>query len=296
MTTETLASPAVNETSTPREGSSLTVQGWQTLVLSIVGVLVLAGAITGALLLTRYDRVSHELIDEVQPSRSAAYRLQAALRDQETAIRGYAISADPQFLGPYTDGKTAEAAAAEEIRQRAGGRSELSDDVDAIEQAAAAWRASFAEPLIAGIAPGTPTIVDPAVADRGKTEFDGIRRLFDTQNEHLNEARASGIANLDEIRTWRNVVLSSVIVLLLATAIALLIIMRTAVTRPLGTLAASCRRITEGNFGERIIPQGPRDIRSIAVDVENMRQRIVEELESSRSTEARLDGQAIELR
>ena len=50
------------------------------------------------------DEVSHELIDEVQPSRSAAYRLQAALRDQETAIRGYAISADRQFLDPYYDG------------------------------------------------------------------------------------------------------------------------------------------------------------------------------------------------
>ncbi|MDT5148917.1 MAG: hypothetical protein QOI01_650 [Mycobacterium sp.] len=296
MTTETPVPPIVDGTYTPRRESPLTVQGWQTLVLSIMGGLVLAGAIAGTLLLNRYDRVSHELIDEVQPSRSAAYRLQAALRDQETAIRGYAISADPQFLGPYDDGKTAEATAANDIRQRAGQRSALTEDVDAIEQASAAWRASFADPLIARIIPGAPTIVDPAVADRGKTEFDGMRQLFDTQNEHLTEARDSGIVNLDGIRTWRNVVLIGIIVVLLATAIALAIVMRTAVTRPLASLAASCRRITEGNFGERIIPQGLKDIRAIAIDVENMRQRIVDELESTRSTGEQLDEQTVELR
>jgi light-regulated signal transduction histidine kinase (bacteriophytochrome) len=64
----------------------------------------------------------------------------------------------------------------------------------------------------------------------------------------------------------------------------------------LASLAASCRRITEGGFGERIIPQGPKDIRAIATDVENMRQRIVDELESARSTGARLDEQGVELR
>jgi signal transduction histidine kinase len=284
------------ETSGRRRGSPLTVQGWQTLVLSIMGVLVLTGAIAGALLLTRYDAVTRELIDEVQPSRSAAYRLQAALRDQETAIRGYAISADPQFLGPYDDGKTAEATAADDIRQRAGSRSDLISDVDEIQRASASWRASFAEPVIAGITPGTPTIVDPAVSERGKTEFDGIRRLFDTQNQHLAEARTAGIANLDQIRTWRNVVLTGVIVVLLATAVALLIVMRNAVTRPLASLAASCRRITaEGDFREKIIPQGPKDIRTIAADVEGMRQRIVQDLTSARSAREALAEQTVDL-
>lgn len=296
MTTQSPVGQVATETSTARRGSPLTVQGWQTLVLSIMGVLVIAAAVTGGLLLNRYDRVSHELIDEVQPSRSAAYRLQVALRDQETAIRGYAISADPQFLTPYKDGKAAEVSAAREIRERAGSRSALVDDVTEIEHASAAWRASFADPLVASVKPGVPTIVDPAVADRGKAEFDGLRQLFDAQNQHLSDARAAGIASLDDIRTWRNVVLIGIIAVLLATAIALLVVMRNAVTRPLASLAASCRRITEGNFETRIIPQGPKDIRAIATDVENMRQRIVEELESSRTAEARLDEQAVELR
>jgi signal transduction histidine kinase len=283
-------------TPTPRRTSPLTVQGWQTLVLSIMGVLVLGGGIAGTLLLQRTDHVSRELIDEVQPSRSAAYQLQAALRDQETAIRGYAIAADRQFLEPYYEGQRAEASAAADLRARAGGRTELIGDLDAIEQASAAWRKNFAEPLVAGITPGVATPVDQSAIERGKVEFDRIRALFDTQNDHLRAARAAGIASLDDIRHWRNGVLEAIVVVLLVTAIALAIVMRVAVTRPLEALAASCRRITEGNFAECIVPQGPKDIRSISVDIENMRQRIVDELEASRSAEARLDEQAVELR
>jgi light-regulated signal transduction histidine kinase (bacteriophytochrome) len=71
--------------------------------------------------------------------------------------------------------------------------------------------------------------------------------------------------------------------------------MRTAVTRPLAALAAACRRITEGNFSERIVPQGPKDIRAIAVDVENMRQRIVYDLTSAQSAREALAEQTVDL-
>jgi light-regulated signal transduction histidine kinase (bacteriophytochrome) len=66
--------------------------------------------------------------------------------------------------------------------------------------------------------------------------------------------------------------------------------------RPLSALAAACRRIAEGNFAERIVPQGPKDIRGIATDVDNMRQRIVDELDASRAAADVLDLQAEELR
>src|ERR1700744_594199 len=81
------------------------------------------------------------------------------------------------------------------------------------------------------------------------------------------------------------------------TAAVLGILIRRAVTAPLADLAAACRRISGGNFGERIVPpRGPRDIRDITIDVEEMRQRIVEALNESRSVQAQLDEQAVELR
>lgn len=274
----------------------LTVQGWQNLVLSVMGVVVFTGAIAGAVLVGRTDTLSDELINEIQPARVAAYQLQAALRDQETAVRGYAIAADPQFLAPYDEGQQAEADAAASIRDDLDGRDELLADLAVIEKAAAAWRAAYADPMIASIQPGRPHIGNDMVAERGKAQFDQLRGLFDVQNRHLSEARNVGIEDMERMRTWRNSVLIAMIVAFFAMAVVLAVLVRNAVNRPLAALAASCRRITEGNFTERIEPKGPKDIRAIAIDVEDMRQRIVDELDASKQARLALDEQAEELR
>ncbi len=274
----------------------LTVQGWQNLVLSAMGVVVISGAVGGAVLMNRTDTVSSELIDHLQPARVAAYRLQAGLRDQETAVRGYAIAADSQFLAPYADGQRTESAAAEDVRNLLQGRDALLADLDAVERAAASWRSSYAEPLIASVVAGHPSVVDSRTNEQGKGEFDNLRGLFDAQNRHLEQARSTDTTRLASIRQWRDRVLAIMVGAFVLMAVALAMLVRSSVTRPLDALAAACRRITQGNFDERIVPQGPTDIRAIAVDVEEMRRRIVEELDASQFARAALDEQAEELR
>jgi signal transduction histidine kinase len=287
----------------PQLGSRLTVAGWQTLVLSVMGLVVLAGAATGAVLLIRTDAVTRELTDDIQPSRVSAYRLQSALRDQETSLRGYLIAADPQFLVPYDDGQRAEQEAAEDITARLSDRVDLIADLTAIESAGAAWRSTYAQPLISSVIPGAPNVVNTDTADRGKAEFDRIRALFDTQNAHLAEAQTVAVNELDAMRSWRDRVLIAMVAVFVAGALLLALLMRRAVTRPLALLAASCRRIAGGDFAHSIVVRGSKDIRAIAGDVENMRGRIVTELDTSRSDRARLamqtealDAQAVELR
>ena len=287
----------------PQLGSRLTVAGWQTLVLSVMGLLVLAGAITGAVLLKRTDAVTRELTDDILPARVSAYQLQGALRDQETALRGYLIAADRQFLVPYIDGQRVEHQAAEDITARLGDRADLIADLTAIERTGASWRSSYAEPLIRDVIPGAPDVVNPAIADLGKSEFDRIRALFDTQNMHLAAARAVAVNELAEMHSWRNRVLIAMVVVFFAGASLLALLMRRAVTRPLAVLAASCRRIAAGDFAVNIAVRGSKDINAIAGDVDNMRERIVTELDMSRQDRARLatqaetlDMQAVELR
>lgn len=272
----------------------LTVQGWQNLVLAVIGTAVLACSIAATILVSQADKVSNQLRDGVQPARIAAYQLQAALRDQETAVRGYLLTNDPRFLAPYNDGRTAETEAAEQIRQYLEGREDLLADLAGIEEAAEIWRSEYADPLLAGVTP-SQTVADASI-DEGKALFDRLRALFTIQNDHLSQARAAGLAHLDEIRGWRDAVMVAMILTFVTTAVLLAVVMRNAVNRPLSALAAACRRITEGNFGERIIPRGPSDIRAISADVEDMRQRIVDELEISRTARAALDEQADELR
>ena len=287
----------------PQLGSRLTVGGWQTLVLSVMATAVLAGAATTAVLLHRTDGVTRELTDDIQPARVSAYQLQGALRDQETALRGYLISADPEFLAPYIDGQRVEQRAAKDITARLGDRSDLIADLTAIERAGAAWRSTYAEPLISTVIPGTPNMVNTSTADRGKAEFDRIRALFDVQNADLATARTVAVNELDAMRSWRDRVLIAMVAVFVAGGLLLALLMRRAVSRPLAVLAASCRRIARGDFAHSIAVRGSKDIRAIAADVENMRERIVTELDISRSDRARLvlqtealDAQAVELR
>ncbi|OBB61998.1 histidine kinase [Mycobacterium sp. 852013-51886_SCH5428379] len=279
-----------------RRGQRLTVQGWQNVVLLTIGLLVLAGALAGAMLMKRTDAVSRELIDQIQPARVAAYQLQVALRDQETAVRGYAIAADPQFLAPYYDGRAAEQDAADLISELVPDNTTLMAGLDAIQLAADEWRANFAEPLIAEVRPGVPGPADSTLAQQGKAEFDSIRALFEDQNRDFTAARAEGLDDLNEVRTWRDRVLAAMIATFFIAGLLLSLVMRRAVIRPLSALAASCRRISQGHFDERIVPQGPRDILAITYDVKAMRRRILDELEASQAAQRSLDEQTVDLR
>ena len=279
------------------QGAQLTVRGWQFLILLTMGLLMLTGAAVGAVLLDRTDQVSRGLNNGIAPARVAAGELQSALRDQETGVRGYLISADRQFLGPYYEGQDAEQAAARDIRQGIGQRDDLLADLDAIETAAAQWRTNYAEPVIASVAPDAHNVVSIATAERGKAEFDHLRELFDTQNRHLTQARTHAVAQVEDMDNWRDRVLAAMVLVFCLTATILGLLTRRTVTLPLAALAAACRRITEGNFSERISPpRRPKDIRGIAVDVENMRQRLVTELDASRTAREQLAEQAEELR
>ncbi|OBH85261.1 histidine kinase [Mycobacterium scrofulaceum] len=277
--------------------SELTVRGWQALVLVSMGVMVLAGAVVGALLLNRTDQMTRELVDNIQPARVAAFQLQAALRDQETGIRGYLIAGDRQFLTPYYDGQHGEQAAVEEIRRRLGQRPDLIGDLDAIEDAAARWRESYAEPVIATVLPNGKNVNSKPSAERGKAEFDHLRMLFDRQNANLSTARVAAADELKRVDAWRDRTLGALVLLFFVTAAVLGFLIRDTVARPLAALAAACRRITQGSFEESIAaPKRPKDVRDMAIDVENMRKRMVEELEISRSAQEQLDEQAAELR
>ncbi|MGD9619381.1 MAG: CHASE3 domain-containing protein [Mycolicibacterium sp.] len=261
-----------------------------------MGAVVLAGAIVTAALLNRTDQISDQLIERIQPARAAAFQLQSALRDQETAVRGYLITSDPRFLQPYQEGRLAEQQAFDAIRHLEQGRQDLLDDLHAVERAADSWRTSYAAPLIEAIRSGDAGVVADHTGGLGKPAFDRLRELFAVQNEHLTRARDDGLAELDRIRSWRNGVLVVMPAAFAVTVLLLAVLLRRTLVRPLAALAASCRRVARGSFGERIYPQGPKDIRAIANDVEDMRQRIVDEFETTRLAREELDAQAGELR
>lgn len=284
-------------------GRRLTVQGWIRLVLAFMALLVVVGAVIGAVLLQRTASVTDHLLRDVEPAQTEAYRLQASLVNQETGIRGYAIAADRQFLDPYEEGKKDETRAAARMRHLIGDRHGLLDDLEAVEKLAAEWRRTYADPLVDRVTPGKPRTVDRATAERGKESFDRIRRATAEQNAGLEAAVEDGQDQLAYSRKVRDAVLIAMVVVFLLTGVVLTVLVRVLVTRPLDDLRTATRRVAQGDFDHVIAGRGPVDLTAVAEDVENMRQRIVAELDSSRAQQevltrqtADLDAQAVELR
>ncbi|MDU0288211.1 sensor histidine kinase [Saccharothrix longispora] len=281
----------------------MTVQAWFFALLAVMGVVVVVGAVIGAEVLRHTAEVSDQQSEHIQPARAEAYRLQNAVVDQETGSRGYAITADPQFLTPYTEGVRAERESVDRLRELLVGREPLLADVTAVQEAIAGWRREYADPLIAGVVEGAPKPVDVASAERGKVAFDSLRRLFADQDEHLRQALAAGRAELLDARSARNWVLGLVVLGLGLAGIAVAVVVRVLVVRPLDQLRSTSRRVAQGEFELHIVPHGPADLRAVAEDVEAMRERIVEELAQVRVREellveqaAVLDARAEELR
>ncbi|MEU1047491.1 CHASE3 domain-containing protein [Streptomyces sp. NPDC005897] len=281
---------------TPRgRGPALTVQGWFLLVLAFMAVMVVAGTVVGAHLLDRTAQVTDQMIDQIQPARAEAYRLQTALVNQETGARGYAITADRQFLAPYTAGKEDEADSAARLGRLLADREELLDDTRAIQRAAASWRRDYADPLVAGVTPGEARPADSRAAGRGKEAFDHIRALFETQNQHLAQARDTGRAELERVRTQRDWVLSGLVAAFLLGGALMAALIRVLVARPLSRLRSASRQVADGDFDVHIAAHGPSDVRSVAEAVEDMRRRVVAELDASQEARQRLVEQTADL-
>ncbi|MEW2316438.1 sensor histidine kinase [Streptomyces bauhiniae] len=266
-------------------------------------LLVLVGTVVGANLLNRTADATDKLLLGVQPAQTEAYRLQAALVNQETGIRGYAISADKRFLTPYTEGKKSEAESAERLRRLIGDRTELRADLDAVERQAAQWRLTYAEPLLGSVTPGAPKAVDQRKVERGKEDFDKLRKSWADQNAHLTRVVEDGRTHIAHERTLRNSVLVAMVAAFLLTGLVLAVFVRMLVTRPLERLRTASRRVAGGDFDHVITGAGPADLTAVAVDVEGMRKRIVAELDASHTQQrilttqaADLDAQAVELR
>jgi signal transduction histidine kinase len=280
----------------------LTVQGWFRLVFMALAVLVVAAALTIVQLVGHEQHVSSDLENSVLPAQAQGYRLQGALVDQETGVRGFGITGRSDFLQPYTTGLATESAAAAQIRRLVGGNRQLSADLSRVEQAAQAWRHSYALPLIALARSGPLGGKDLALLDASKTSFNHLRALFVVQNTHLAAVAAHDRATQGSSRDENDLAFIVILAAFLLAAAAITVLLHRSVVRPLSRLRIASRRVVDGDFSHRIEPTGPADLRAVALDVEAMRSELVRGLEDARAAQemaarqaADLDTQATEL-
>jgi PAS domain S-box-containing protein len=124
---------------------------------------------------------------------AAATRAQKLVVDEETGLRGYQITSDPQFLSPFHTSEIPFAEAMDLLRHNLIAQHESPKLVDSIVAAQKTWRVSYAEPLIAEIAAGGDTR-DVERNIRGKQRMDDLRNSIEAVLDRENTIRAQEAA------------------------------------------------------------------------------------------------------
>jgi signal transduction histidine kinase len=272
-------------------GPRPSTRSWFAGTLTILALLLVISAGLGTWALSRTTRASDQLTQRITPSLLSSARLRIALLDQEAGVHGYAASGRQEFLTGYDDGVASERSALAALRISLVG-SPLLAGLDQVERSADSWRTVYARPLIEAVTAGGPGAADPALPAGGETSFGPVRAALTGQAAGLDRARAEATVEIERSRLWRNVVFTAILAIFALTLLAVSLLLRYAVLRPLDRLGAASRRVADGDFDHSIEIKGPSDISMLATDVDAIRRRLSAELAISRDAQRRLEEQA----
>ncbi|MBB5933890.1 signal transduction histidine kinase [Streptomyces zagrosensis] len=258
-----------------------------------LAILALLGT-TGAWVLARTESISRDLVDVRSPALTTATRLESAILNQETGIRGYGLTGKPEFLTPYgqglTEQKTDMARLAELLADDPAGLA----DLKAVQNAVARWQERIARPIAAAPA-GAPAALAIERAAEGQTTFDAVRAALTSQQERLRAERGQARDDLAATMTFRNWLFSAFAILIVVLTVLIFEGLRRGINRPLDQLGADARTIAGGDFDHPITPTGPADLRRLSAEIDFMRRRLARELDFSEEARLRLDAQAADL-
>ncbi|MFD3415070.1 ATP-binding protein [Streptomyces cyaneofuscatus] len=278
----------------PRRLSTWTTRRWLRVgVAASLVVLALLG-VAGALVMGRTQSISNNLTDVRSPSLSTAFRLETALVNQETGIRGYGLTGIPDFLAPYRQGLADQKAHARSLEELLHGDRARLDDLKAVREAVDRWQEKIARPIIAA-PPGSPPSLAAEQVAEGKAAFDDVRAALESQQERLRADRVQARADLQSTVTLRNWVFGTIALLMIALAALVFEGLRRGINRPLERLGTDARTIAAGDFDHPITPTGPADLRRLSGEIDFMRRRLVRELAFTEEARLRLDAQAADL-
>jgi signal transduction histidine kinase len=255
----------------------------------------LAAVVVGVLALAHLDDERGRIETTLDPAALAAQQLYSSLLNQETGVRGYALSGKPDFLAPYNEGYAAEKTAAKQLQQLMPQLSAASaSELKATLTQAHDWRARYAEPTIKQIqASGKP--VDSPDIIAGKAEFDALRVRFAVFQADVSSTRTQALASLNDASDELHVALLAIAIGFVFVVAGLALVLRSTAIRPVHQLAAEARLVADGDFGHEVVQTGPREIRGLAADVNTMRLRILRELATVQEANEALAEHAAEL-
>jgi signal transduction histidine kinase len=255
-----------------------------------VGVLLSALAVFAVVTATNNSRQLDDLLNRASPMRAAGESLYTALVDQETGIRGYAITGNQANLAPYTSGVQDEHA---DVARIAGllkpGDAGIRASLDLVKARAAAWHQEIADPVLQAIQSQGTTAGQTKITAASTAQFDALRVAIDQMQTQIQALRAKAAAAArDTSQTMVAIQIAAAAIIILAGA-ALLLLLDRLVSRPILELTEQVRGVADGDYDRHIASRGSPELASLADDVDGMRQKIAAELAEVREARTQVE-------
>jgi signal transduction histidine kinase len=273
--------------------------GWPVARMIWVGIAVMAlfsvvAIVVGAIALTDLSAARNRVVNNLDPAAYQGSQLYASLLNQETGVRGYALSAQRPFLQPYTLGLADEQHALLRLRQVLAGQPAARADVMRVLARVADWRTDYALPTIAQVRATGKPYISPDIR-QGKADFDSLRVTIAALQAYISTARNQSLTGLNHAAAALDAACISIAAGLLLIVTLLTLAVRNAAIRPLSRLAADARQIAGGDFDHELTQSGPREVRDLGADVGLMRERVVSELSAVRTANTALEERTQDL-
>jgi signal transduction histidine kinase len=262
--------------------------------VAVTALLSVLAVIVGGLAISGLSDARDQLVSKLDPATFQALRLDTALVNQETGVRGYALSAQQSFLAPYQEGVSAERSATASLRSLLAGESAAEAILAQVSRRAEAWRARYAVPAIAQVETAGKPVVGTGV-DQGKAAFDSVRRSIAQLQGDIAAARDRGQVSLHRASTTLVTVCVTIAATLVLVVVMLAFGLRAAAIGPLSRLTTGVRQVAGGDFSHEVEQSGPREIQQLSADVNQMREHILQELSALQSAHADLEARTRDL-
>ncbi|MFV2017722.1 sensor histidine kinase [Micromonospora sp. LOL_023] len=269
--------------------SRLTLRARVALLCVVVGGLlaVLAG---GAAVVANANRDHIDtMLTQTGPLRADAESLLTTLVDQETGVRGYAVTGDPADLAPYQEGIAHEQELLDHMVGLLDPGDPLLAQIDEVTAQAQRWRETVAEPAIS-------TVEAEGTASAQELLDDAARLQFDALRISVNELQADILVVRNQVAADARRTSGMLVLLLIVAAgvvvlagVVLLVSLNRLVIGPVTGLAAQVRQVADGDYQRDITGIGPPELAVLASDVDGMRRKIAADLDEVREARERVE-------
>ncbi|GIG89789.1 sensor histidine kinase [Plantactinospora endophytica] len=272
-----------------RKPSNWTLRRRVTALCVVVGVVLGLLAVGAAVVATNNRAHLDTLLTKTGPLRTDGQALLSALVDQQTGVRGYAVTANDADLAPYREGVQREAALIASMDALLDDQPEIRRELHTVRDHARQWREVVAQPAIELTVRSGPEAAQAHLTTQTSARFTELRgevqalqdSILELRNTVADQARRTG-------NTLVLLLILAAIVVVLA-GLALLTSLNRLVIGPVTTLAGQVRDIAAGDYQRDIEHVGPPELAALAGDVDAMRRRIAADLDEVRQARERIE-------